>query len=330
MARRLPVEKKVKAAAEISEMRMLLAEDSHIYRHLVEGQCKEWGFHLVVAKDGREAWKILCGPDSPRLALLDWVLPEIDGLEICRRLRERSEKLPYTYTILLTANSKKQEMLQAMDAGADDFLTKPFDPPELKARLLVGKRIVELQRRLVATNEALQFAASHDFLTGLWNRAEIIAFLRRELARSRRDRSPVAIVLADVDHFKKVNDNLGHDSGDVVLKAVACGLTHSLREYDGVGRYGGEEFLLVIPGCDLDVAFRRADQIRQSIAARPIPIASGTTTVTVSMGVTVAESSADLEELIGRADKALYQAKHKGRNLVERKEQAAVDAVPQL
>jgi diguanylate cyclase (GGDEF)-like protein len=318
MSKTSAINKPGNAANEHSKLKVLLAEDSHVYRHLIVSQFEEWGFSLVSAKDGKEAWKLLSGPDAPRLALLDWVLPEIDGLEICRRLRERSEKMPYTYTILLTAKSKKQEMLEAMDAGADDFLAKPFDPPELKARLLVGWRIVELQRKLVSTNDALHFAASHDFLTGLWNRAEILNFLQRELARSRRDRTPVGIVLADVDHFKKVNDKLGHDSGDAVLKAVASGLTHSLREYDGVGRYGGEEFLLVIPGCDLETTARRANQIRESIAARLIAIATGTTTVTLSMGVTVAESSANVEQLIRRADSALYEAKHKGRNRVER------------
>lgn len=305
---------------------ILLAEDSPIYRRLIEAQFKEWGFSYVLATDGKEAWKHLCRPDAPGLALLDWVLPEIDGLEICRRLRAHADKMSYTYTILLTAKSRQQEMLEAMDAGADDFLPKPFDPPELKARLLVGKRIVELQQKLVSTNEALHFAACHDFLTGLWNRAEILGFLQRELARARRDRTPVGIVLADVDHFKKVNDSFGHDSGDAVLRAVASGLDRSLREYDGVGRYGGEEFLMVIPGCDSEVTVRRANQIRESIAAQLIRTSSGLINVTVSMGVTVAESSANLEELVWRADKALYLAKRNGRNRVERADASSLAA----
>jgi two-component system, cell cycle response regulator len=308
------------------DLKILLAEDSHIYRHLIESQFKEWGLRLILAKDGKEAWKILCGREAPRLALLDWILPEIDGLEICRRLRERSLGVAYTYTILLTAKNKKQEMLEAMEAGADDFLAKPFDPLELKARLLVGKRIVELQQKLISTNEALQHAASHDFLTGLWNRAEIVEFLFRELARARRDRTPVGIVLADVDHFKQVNDRLGHDAGDSVLKAVASGLTGSLREYDGVGRYGGEEFLLVIPGCDLGTTMRRANQIRESIGAREISTPGGVITVTLSMGATAAVSSANLEQLIRTVDSALYQAKRNGRNRIERAEFAPVAA----
>jgi two-component system, cell cycle response regulator len=255
--------------------------------------------------------------DAPRLALLDWVLPEIDGVELCRRLRSRPEDDPYTYTILLTSKNLKQEMLEAMNAGADDFLAKPFDPMELKARLLVGKRIVDLQRKLVSANDALHFVASHDFLTGAWNRSEIVAFMQRELARARRDATPVGIVLVDVDHFKKVNDGFGHETGDYVLKEVTQRLTSSLREYDGVGRYGGEEFLLIIPGCDLVTTVRRANQIKALVSDKPILSPAGEMNVTVSMGVTVAESSTNADMLLHRADTALYQAKRNGRNRVE-------------
>jgi diguanylate cyclase (GGDEF)-like protein len=309
--------------ASLSAVKILLAEDSPVYRRLIESHLQECGFDFVYAKDGKEAWKILVQKDAPRLALLDWVLPEIDGIELCRRLRGRQEDVPYTYAILLTVKNRKQEMLEAMEAGADDFLAKPFDPPELKARLFVGKRIVELQQKLVSANNALHFAACHDFLTGVWNRGEIVAFLQRELSRARRDVTPVSIVLADVDHFKKINDKLGHEAGDCVLKEIARRLSASLREYDGVGRYGGEEFLLVIPGCDLATSVRRANQIRESISLQPISTPAGETTVTLSMGVTIAESPADMEQLVNRADIALYKAKHNGRNRVEQSEAAS-------
>ncbi len=296
---------------------ILLAEDSAIYRHLIESHLKEWGFDFACARDGKEAWKLLMKRDAPRLALLDWVLPEIDGIDLCRRLRERPANEPYTYTILLTSKNRQHEMLEAMDAGVDDFLAKPFDPLELKARLLVGKRIVDLQQKLVAANDALHFSASHDFLTGAWNRAEILAFMHRELARARRDATPVGIVLVDVDHFKNVNDEFGHETGDSVLKEVTNRLSGSLREYDGIGRYGGEEFLLVIPGCNLATTVRRANQIRESISSRPISTLQGAITVTVSMGVTIGEPSTNSELLLRQADMALYQAKHHGRNRVE-------------
>jgi two-component system, cell cycle response regulator len=296
---------------------ILVAEDSALYRHMIGSHLKEWGFDFVTVADGKAAWKLLKASDAPRLALLDWVLPEIDGIDLCRRLRSQPGHAPYTYTILLTAKSRKQEMLEAMEAGADDFLAKPFDPLELKAHLRVGKRIVDLQQKLVSANDALHFAACHDFLTGAWNRAEILAFLQRELARTRRSATPVGIVLLDVDHFKSVNDKFGHETGDFVLKEIATRLSASGREYDGVGRYGGEEFLLVIPGCDLETTVRRADQIRNLIATMPISTPHGALNVTVSMGVTVAESSTDPESLLRNADVALYQAKRNGRNRVE-------------
>jgi two-component system cell cycle response regulator len=305
---------------------ILVAEDSAIYRHLIEGHLKEWGFDFECVRDGKEAWKQLMRPDAPRLALLDWVLPEIDGVELCRRLRGRSEDGAYTYTILLTAKNRKQEMLEAMDAGVDDFLAKPFDPLELKARLMVGKRIVELQEKLVSANNALHFAASHDFLTGAWNRAEIVAFMQRELVRARRDVTPLGIVLVDVDHFKNVNDEFGHETGDCVLREITKRFSESLREYDGIGRYGGEEFLLVIPGCDLAATVRRANQIRELISSRPIPTPLGKTTVTVSMGATVAESSTNSKLLLSHADTALYKAKRNGRNRVEQAITAAAGA----
>jgi two-component system, cell cycle response regulator len=305
---------------------ILLAEDSALYRRMIETHLGEWGFDFTCARDGKEAWKLLMERDAPRLALLDWVLPEIDGVELCRRLRDRSEGEPYTYVILLTAKTHKHEMLEAMNAGADDFLGKPFDPPELKARLLVGQRIVDLQQKLVSANAALQFAASHDFLTGAWNRAEILAFMHRELARARRDATPVGIVLIDVDHFKKVNDEFGHEGGDRVLMEITKRLSASLRAYDGIGRYGGEEFLLVIPGCDLTTMVRRANQMRELISSQPVSTAVGATTVTVSMGVVVAESSTNVEELLGRADTALYQAKRNGRNRVELAITASVES----
>lgn len=260
---------------------------------------------------------MLVKPDGPRLALLDWMLPEIEGVEICRRLRARPEGEPYTYTVLLTGKSRKQEMLEAMDAGADDFLAKPFDPAELKARLMAGKRIVELQQKLVSANGALHYAASHDYLTRIWNRAEILAFLRRELARARRDTTPVGTILVDIDHFKAVNDELGHETGDLVLQEVTKRLSRSIREYDGVGRYGGEEFLVVMPGCNLITLTRRANEMRTLIAGAPVLLAPHAKTITVSMGISVAETTETVESLLRRADVALYQAKRNGRDRVE-------------
>jgi two-component system, cell cycle response regulator len=296
---------------------ILVAEDSALYRRLITGHLNEWGFDFVCANDGQEAWRLLAEQDSPRLALLDWVLPEIDGVELCRRLRDRLEGERYTYTVLLTAKTRQQEMLEAMKAGADDFLSKPFDPAELKARLLAGKRIVELQQKLVSANATLHYAATHDYLTQTWNRAEILSFLRRELVRSRRTGTPLGVILVDVDHFKKINDTFGHQTGDVALQEVAKRFSNSLREYDGVGRYGGEEFLLVLPGCDMTTTIRRANDIRLLISGDPVPTSTNPVNVTVSMGVAVADASSTDESLLQYADTALYEAKRNGRNRVE-------------
>jgi len=199
-----------------------------------------------------------------------------------------------------------------MEAGADDFLSKPVDPMELRSRIMVGKRIVELQ-------QSLRFAATHDFLTNLLNRAEILAALGREFSRSGREEKPTTVILADIDHFKRVNDTLGHAAGDEVLKEVARRLKADLRPYDVVGRYGGEEFLVILPGCNLTTGARRADEIRNLVAKNPITTPFGTTSATVSMGVTATVAARDrtVSELLREADVSLYAAKKNGRNRVE-------------
>jgi two-component system cell cycle response regulator len=307
-------------------MRILVAEDSKVYRHLINSCLKEWDFNFVVANDGNAAWEILEGAWAPTLAILDWVLPGVSGLELCQRIRARVNNDQYVYTIVLTAKSHRHDLLAAMDAGADDFLSKPFDPPELKARLLAGRRIILLQRELITARESLRFAATHDSMTGLMNRVEIISFLRREIARGRREQIPVGIVLADLDHFKRVNDTLGHSAGDALLQETARRFRSGLRVYDGVGRYGGEEFLLVLPGCDLDAAMQRADSIRRSIEKDAVVAPQGSVSATVSMGVTVADFAHDasVESLLDSADAALYRAKHGGRNRVESSEPSLV------
>jgi two-component system cell cycle response regulator len=300
-------------------MRILLAEDSAVYRQLISGHLNDWGFDLVVAKDGEEAWTCLQAPDAPRLALLDWVLPQVEGIELCRRIRQAGAGTHYTYIVLLTGKDGENDLLEGMQAGADDYLVKPFNPLELKARLLAGKRILDLHQELVNGRESLRIAATYDFLTLLLNRGEILALLDRELNRGMREITPVGIILADIDHFKNVNDSVGHLAGDIVLKEVANRLKSDLRIYDGVGRYGGEEFLMILPGCDLPTTIRRAEDIRQLVAATEITTAEGTIRATVSMGVTSAQhpKTASVESLLNEADVALYRAKENGRDRVE-------------
>ncbi|HLV87836.1 MAG TPA: diguanylate cyclase [Candidatus Sulfotelmatobacter sp.] len=300
-------------------MRILVAEDSKVYRHLISSCLTEWNFDYRMTEEGLAAWECLESDWAPTLAVLDWVLPGLSGVELCQRIRARTNNEQYVYTIVLTARNQRRDLLEALSAGADDYLSKPFDPPELKARLLAGNRIICLQRELIAARESLRFAATHDSMTGLLNRGEIISYLRQQIARGRREGDPVGIVLADLDHFKKINDSHGHSAGDAVLQETARRFRNGLRIYDGVGRYGGEEFLLVMPGCDLTATVRRADAIRNIISGEPISTPQSNLTVTMSMGVMVADPTVDmsLEVLLERADTALYRAKANGRNRVE-------------
>ena len=300
-------------------MKILLAEDSKVYRALIQDLLRDWGFDLTIAENGEQAWEILRQPDGPRLALLDWMLPGIDGLELCQRIRAMPTSGSYIYTVLLTARDKKADLIAALEAGADDYLAKPFDHPELRLRLMAGKRLLELHEELVAARESLRLAATRDSLTDLLNRAESLAFLDRELFRCRRNKSPVAVLLIDVDHFKAVNDSVGHLAGDAVLREVAKRLTLSLRPYDCAGRYGGEEFLLILPGCDLESAIRRGEEIRNLISGTPVITSAGKRFITISLGVTAAEASTakDRTVILGVADQALYRAKNNGRNRTE-------------
>lgn len=292
-------------------MKILLVEDSYIERRKIGSYLTDWGLDYVGVGSGTEAVKLLEGPEPPDLALLDWMLPGLDGIDVLRRIRKLSQG-NYIYTVMLTAKNSRQDRHNAMEAGADDYLSKPVDPTELRSRIMVGKRIVELQR-------SLRFAATHDFLTNLLNRAEILAALEREFSRGGREDKPAAIILADIDHFKRVNDTLGHAAGDEVLKEVARRLKMTLRPYDVVGRYGGEEFLLILPGCTLAVGARRADEIRKLVAASPIETPDGAVAAAVSMGVTatVATRDCSIAEFLREADVSLYEAKKNGRNRVE-------------
>ena len=300
-------------------MQVLVVDDSAVYRKLIGDHLRSWGFEVTLAESGSQAWGILELPDAPKLVLLDWVLPDLDGIELCQRIRHAGLCGHYVYVILLTSKEGRQNMLDAMKAGADDYLAKPFDEMELKARLLVGKRILELQEELVSARESMRHAATHDSLTGLMNRGEILEMLQRELERGRRERKPVGVILGDVDHFKNVNDTLGHLFGDEALREIGRRLKLQLRVYDGVGRYGGEEFLMVLPNCDLPDAVLRANELREIIGKTPVVCSGEEKLITMSMGVAVSTcvGKSEIELLLNQADAGLYAAKEKGRNRIE-------------
>ena len=299
-------------------MKILIADDSLVSRHLLEATLRKWGYEVVVACDGEQALTLLQTEDAPAVAILDWMMPGITGLEVCRRVRLRARE-PYTYILLLTSKSQKEDLIEGMEAGADDYITKPFDQHELQVRLRAGTRLVDLQAELLSAREALREQATKDSLTHLWNRSSIFDILCRELARGQREHSPVGVVMVDLDHFKSINDNYGHFAGDAVLCEAARRMQNAVRQYDSVGRYGGEEFLILLSGCDEEASLSQAERLRKQIAQLQIPIQDNTISISASFGVTTAlpGQSWTPEELIHKADEALYLAKRRGRNRVE-------------
>jgi diguanylate cyclase (GGDEF)-like protein len=224
---------------------------------------------------------------------------------------------PYTYILLLTGKGSKGETIEGLDAGADDYVVKPFDEHELQVRLRAGKRIVDLQMDLLRAREELRERANKDLLTMLPNRAAVFAALEKELSRCHRDHRTVGVILLDIDHFKKINDTYGHFAGDAVLRETAARLRLNMRPYDHVGRYGGEEFLIVLPNVDLEQAAHQAERLRAKLSASSMMVDGGEMQVSASFGVTVSDGSERSSDIFVRvADQALYKAKASGRNCV--------------
>jgi len=299
-------------------VRILVAEDDPVSRRLVEAALRKSEHECIIACDGMEAWRALRASDPPRLVILDWMMPGLDGIEVCRRIRKEITE-PYLYVLMLTAKDQKEDVIAGMEAGADDYLIKPFHPHELRARLHAGERILKLQSELVAAREALRRQATHDALTGLLNRFAIIDTLNREIDRAGRQGSSLAVVMADIDFFKRLNDARGHLAGDSVLAETAKVLRSSSRSYDSVGRYGGEEFLLVLPGCESAQAAVQAERVREHIDKHLFDTEGSPSRITVSFGVATTSDVANpsAETLIAAADRALYAAKSAGRNCVK-------------
>jgi two-component system, cell cycle response regulator len=246
-------------------------------------------------------------------------MPGLTGPEVCKRVREnpRDKEATYTYILLLTSKSEREDLIEGMESGADDYLIKPFDQHELKVRLRAGTRIIDLERELVAAREELREQATKDFLTRIWNRSSILDIFQRELSRADRERRSVGVVLADLDKFKSVNDTHGHFAGDAVLREFTRRMLASMRPYDSIGRYGGEEFLMILPGCDEQCTAGQAERMRAALAAEPMLLNDTRLPVTASFGTTswrpgLGESTP--ESLIRIADDALYMAKDQGRN----------------
>ncbi|HEV8632575.1 MAG TPA: diguanylate cyclase [Thermoanaerobaculia bacterium] len=300
------------------EPTILIAEDDLVSRVALTRRLEGWGYPVVAVADGQAAWDLLQGPNAPPIAILDWTMPAMDGLEVCRRLRLNQQDR-YTYVVLLSGRESKEDLITALRAGVDDYLVKPCDWTQLEARLVVALRILSLQAQLLATRERLRQEATHDPLTGLWNRRAAVDALRRDLARAGRENEALSLMLVDLDNFKGVNDCWGHPAGDRVLVETASRIRRCVRGADSIARWGGEELLVVLPAADALTATEVAERLRRSIAEEPFDIGSEAISVTASVGVVV--SYPDLrdqwEDLVRLADEALYRAKREGRNRVD-------------
>lgn len=298
-------------------IKVLVADDSPVSRKLVEHSLYESQYSLIFAKSGRETLELFA-EHHPDLMIVDWVMPDRTGLEICQHIRSKRHA-SYTYVILLTGKSEKESVVEGLAAGADDYLTKPFHHEELIARVGVGLRIIELQREIEAKNLLLKELALTDSLTGLPNRRAIEEWAARQLSGAARYGFSFWVALADLDHFKTVNDTYGHDAGDTVLKTFSGILKTHSRQSDICGRIGGEEFLLVLTHATEENAKIVIDRVRAAMEAKKFNFDGNSLTVTASFGLAgfIGTRAPDFSRLVLQADAALYSAKRQGRNRLE-------------
>jgi two-component system, cell cycle response regulator len=298
-------------------MKILVADDDAVSRRVLEAMLVKWGYEVATANDGAEAWDVLQGPEAPQLAILDWMMPNMDGPDVCRQIRAHPE-IPYVYILLLTGRNLERDLIEGLEAGADDYLTKPFSAQELKVRLFSGKRILHVQAQLIAAREELRLLAIRDPLTGLFNRRYMEESFEREVHRAARNNLPLGAVMIDLDHFKRFNDTWGHPAGDAVLREVGGLLKNCSRGEDIACRYGGEEFTLILTTATAEATRLRAEQFRQ--AARGLDVQHEGRSlggITISAGVAAfPEHGCSAAEILRAADKALYQAKAAGRDRV--------------
>lgn len=300
---------------------ILIVEDNPVSRKLLEKTLKKGGYEVMSASTGEEALKKLKKKFFP-IIITDWIMPGMDGVELCRRIRTMD--LPgYVFIILLTAKDTKEDIIEGLEAGADDYLTKPLNFPELKARLKSGFRILELEKSLKKANEEIRLLSITDPLTGCYNRYFLMERLQHEIMRAKRYQHELAVVMCDIDHFKKVNDLYGHQVGDLVLKSFSKTISSAIRkDVDWVARYGGEEFLVVLPETDWQGAMAVAERLRSLVAEVKTPTDHGDIKITASFGVagfgrSVPNECVSLEQLINAADAYMYLAKREGRNRVK-------------
>jgi diguanylate cyclase (GGDEF)-like protein len=299
-------------------MRILVVDDDPLSRRLVEAAVTRLGHDATTAEDGQAAWQCIT-QDRPEVLITDLVMPRVDGLELCRQVRADTGA-GYTYIILATVLGAAQDVVRGMEAGADDYLIKPVDLFALQTRLIAARRVTDLHAELVRHRAQLAHLARHDPLTGLANRRSMEADLETLQARSQRYGRGFAVAMCDLDHFKAYNDTYGHQAGDQILRTVAATLVEVLRLGDGVYRYGGEEFLLVLPEQTLDGALVAVERVRRAVEQLAIGHAAAgpEDRLTMSVGIAAVEPgrAITIKELLEQADAALYRAKAAGRNRI--------------
>lgn len=301
-------------------LKILVVDDERIDRRIVEKTLTRLGHTVVLASSAEEAWKRI-QRETVRFVITDWNMPGMNGVQLIKSIR--ATMLPsYVYIILITSNSKDEDVVQGLYAGADDYLTKPFNPAELEARVAVGERMLALEDGLMQANNQLEKLAMVDSLTGLLNRRAIYKFARGELERARRVFEPLSVIFLDLDKFKTINDTHGHLVGDEALKLVSQTIKERCRTYDGIGRWAGDEFLVVLPSLTPKDALNTAKRILNDIEGTPLVLPEGDTyRLTASAGVTTLTQSSNsqtvLDDMILQADEALYRAKEHGGNCAE-------------
>jgi diguanylate cyclase (GGDEF)-like protein len=298
---------------------ILIAEDDPFMQEMLGTLLGDRGYSFEMVSDGRAALEKVTKSDAPPdMIIMDWLMPELDGVDVCRAIRQLPDS-QFCYIILLSGKDATKDVVEGLDAGADDYLSKPYHPDELLSRIRAGERIVTLQRTVADANDRLNRLANTDSLTQLMNRPAIVAQLDREITRAKRTNVPLAVVMSDVDHFKDVNDTHGHGVGDAVLEEFARRIGGFVRKYDSVGRYGGEEFLILLPGLPAEAAARVVERFREKICEAPVVADGAEVAVTASFGVAwfKPESLCDAKHAVNEADILLYAAKNGGRNRVE-------------
>lgn len=297
-------------------MNVLIADDEPVSRRLLEILLKKWGYGVIVTSDGEEAWHVLQSGSPPRIAILDWMMPGMDGIQVCRKIRQHEARLS-TYVLLLTAKQANEDANGKFESVADDYLAKPYAAQELKARLRAARRIIELEDDLEAAREAIRIETARDPLTGLWNRSSILEILHREIHRSRRHGSPLAVLMVEVDQLQQINRRHGHLAGDAVLREQARRIRSSIRLYDSMGRYGDEQLVIVSPSCDACGALSQASRIRNTVCRSMIKTFESDFRVTISVGIAIGGNDHQAHQLISAADTALIEAKKAGGDRTE-------------